>query len=361
MTTDELLSRLAKLGWESGLTRESLDAVADLPLRGDSFELAAITCELAIDNQPITVRGLFYRVVSAGFFPGTDDKFYNKFQNLLVSLRRHRLIPYPWIVDNIRGTIRPNSWSGLEHFADTMKNVYRKHFWAELPVYPHAFVEKDAMSGVLEPVTRELDVALSPVRGYVSDSFAWSIGNQWKRIKDKRIVAIYIGDFDPSGFDLERSLREKLAEFSGLTIDTDDEVVVGPGKSDGDDFDAIDWAIRIAGHPIPRDEGGASVTWKRIALNERDIADHGLHTMRLRRNKRTGKFADTRAAKFFERYGDQCCEVDALPPGVIRERLRDEIMQHVPSDEWERLKEVEAIERETWEQTIGTLRREGSR
>ena len=86
-------------------------------------------------------------------------------------------------------------------YVDTVKEAYRLDFWASLPRYVHVFVEKDAVAGTLAPVTREYDVALSPIRGYVSVSFAHEIGEEWAEIK-KPIFAYYLGDFDASGFDL---------------------------------------------------------------------------------------------------------------------------------------------------------------
>lgn len=183
MKPKELLSRLATLGWKTSLSAEAIESLCTIPLRADNYELAAIAGELAMDCQPITLRGLFYRIVSAGFFASTDAKYYNKTQRLLSALREAGWIPYEWIVDNLRATIKTSSWSGLEAFTDTVRNAYRKDFWASLPNYVHVFVEKDAMSGVIEPVTTELDVALSPVRGYTSDSYAHAIGKSFREIE----------------------------------------------------------------------------------------------------------------------------------------------------------------------------------
>ena len=310
--TDDLLARLASFGWETGLTRESYERIAGVGLRGDSPVLAAILAELAVDCQPITVRGLFYRAVSAGYFPSTDKKYYDKTQRLLCRLRAEGIIPYEWVVDNLRATIKPSSWSGLESFADTVRDAYRKDFWSHLPAYVHVFCEKDAMTGVIEPVTREYDVALSPVRGYISDSYVHSIGKRWGRIR-KPIMALYLGDFDPSGFDLERSLREKLRHHAGR------------------DFD-----------------------WVRLGLNARDFQEHALIPLGLKK-KKDGSYADSRAAKFIQQHGYECAEIDALDPNVIRQRVRVAVTEHIPEGEWERLQEVERLERESWEQTLGTF------
>ncbi|TWU66907.1 hypothetical protein V7x_24790 [Crateriforma conspicua] len=333
MTVGILLTSLDSFGWETGLTVESLERLCELPLRGDSFVLAAIAGELAVQCHPITLRGLFYRVVSAGFFPDTSKPHYTKLQRLLSSLREFGWIPYEWIVDNLRATIKPSSWSGLDDFADTVRDAYRKDFWAELPSYVHVFVEKDAMSGVIEPVTSELDVSLSPVRGYVSDSYVHSIGKSFATI-DKPINCFYIGDFDPSGFDLERSLREKIEKHSNKPIVcklNDGEHVMPGGLPLGEGFHST---------------GTGTITWKRLALNESDFDAHNLIELGVKKS-------DTRSKAFIAEHGTRCAEVDALDPNVIRQRVRDAIMQHVPTDQWEQLKQIEQLEKESWESTLG--------
>ncbi len=315
MTPENLLVGLDQLGWKTKLTDETIRNIAAIVgLRRDSFFLAVVAAELAVEFQPITLRGLFYRAVSAGWFPSTDDRYYKKIGRILSRLRRERVVPYEWIVDNLRSTLKPSSWSGLSSFAETTCDSYRKDFWSNLPDYVHVFIEKDAMSGVVQPVTVELDVPLSPVRGYTSDTFAHDVGSQWRNI-DKPIHCYYLGDFDPSGFDLERSLREKLEEHSGRVF---------AGHNDGD------------------------ASWTRLGLNAEDFAKHNLITL-------DPKQSDTRTKKFVKKYGSRCAEIDALDPHEVRRRVRDAIESHIPTDQWNGLKAVEAIERETWVSTIGSL------
>ncbi|MEM9366386.1 MAG: hypothetical protein AAGD07_10340 [Planctomycetota bacterium] len=336
MNGDELLSRLDSIGWTTTLAPESIDALAALRLRGSSFELAAITAELALEHQPITLRGLFYRVVSTGFFPSTDQRYYSRLQRLVSTLRSEHLIPYSWIVDNLRSTIKPSSWSGLSDFADTVRNAYRLDFWASLDDCVHVFVEKDAMTGVIAPVTEEFDVPLSPVRGYVSDSFAHALGSQFAKIK-KPIHCFYLGDFDPSGFDLERSLVDKLGIHSGKKF------------LFADDSSHIALAEDLA---KTTDLRGAFVTWERLSLTEDDFETHNLIELEVKKT-------DTRASQFMREHGQRCAEVDALDPNVIRQRVREAITRYVPDKKWQRLQEVEFLERESWEATLGQFAKVG--
>ncbi len=264
-TVDALLTSLVSLGRDPSLTRRTYERICEADIRGDNILLAAVLCELAVDCQPITLRGLFYRAVSAGMFPNTDKQYYSRTGRLVTQLRRRGLLPYKWIVDSLRSTVKPSSWTGLSDFGDTVRDAYRKDFWHHLDDYVHVFCEKDAIAGVIAPVTREFDVALSPVRGYCSESFGYEIGNQFRYI-EKPVHCYYLGDFDPSGFDIERDLRAKLERQSLRDIE-----------------------------------------WARLAINIEDFAAHGLLPL-------AAKKKDKRYQKFVDEHGYQCAEVDALVP-----------------------------------------------
>jgi hypothetical protein len=51
-------------------------------------------------------------------------------------------------------------------------------------------------------------------------------------------------------------------------------------------------------------------------------------------------------------YGDRCVELDALDPGVVRTRVREAIESHIDTDEWEALKAIEELQRETLKETM---------
>lgn len=209
-------------------------------------------------------------------------------------------------MDNRRSTQKPSSWSGSNEFVDTVREAFRKNFWASLPDYVHVFCEKDAIAGTVSPVTREYDVPLSPIRGYSSLSYAHQIAVQWNKI-DKPIHAYYIGDFDASGFDLERDMQEKLSRYCSREF-----------------------------------------SWHRLGVNAADFDDFNLIPLK-------PKESDSRYEKFIETHGPVCAEIDALPPTALRDRIRKAIEKHIPQAEWERLKVVEAAERESFETALGNL------
>src|SRR5207244_249571 len=152
-------------------------------------------------------------LVSAGALANTP-KEYKRLGHVMTRLREAGDVPRTWIVDHVRTTLKPSSWSGLAAYGDSIRRFYRKDFWASLDHHVEVFVEKDAVAGTIQPATDEYDVSLRVLRGYSSLSFAGEIADLWARIK-KPIFAYYHGDYDPSGFDLERDLIDKLERYSG--------------------------------------------------------------------------------------------------------------------------------------------------
>jgi hypothetical protein len=301
--------------------------------RSKNQALSERAVEILEVEKPMTLRQLYYRLISAGVLRN-DQKEYKRLGQVMTRLREAGEVPRTWIVDHVRSTLKPSSWTGLADFADTVREAYRKDFWASLPHHVEVFVEKDAIAGTIQPVTAEYDVALRVCRGYSSVSFAGEIADLWAKIK-KPIFAYYVGDFDPSGFDLERDLREKLKRYRGTGWISHSE--------------SLGW--EWLAHKIP--DGTADhwklctglVCWVRLAVREVDFEEHGLIALPV-------KHADNRAKSFIKRYGHRCAEVDALPPSELRERVEDAIVNHIPAARWERLQRVENAEQQTLDKML---------
>jgi hypothetical protein len=79
--------------------------------------------------------------------------------------------------------------------------------------YVEIWLEKDALSGVLYPVTSEWDVPLMVTRGYSSLSFLHEAA---EAITDqgKPAYIYYFGGHDPSGRDITRATEAGLREFA---------------------------------------------------------------------------------------------------------------------------------------------------
>ena len=48
-----------------------------------------------------------------------------------------------------------------------------------------------------------------------------------------------------------------------------------------------------------------------------------------------------------EEHGTKCAELDAIPARELRQRVEEAILSHIDPDQWERLQEIERIEKES--------------
>ena len=135
--------------------------------------------------------------------------------NLLVDARKSGEIPWEWIEDRLRRPRLVNMWADLSDFAETARRSYRRDVWETQPDYVEVWLEKDALSGIFEDVLRSYGVTLNVGRGFDGwDSIRNAAARYYGRHEDGRdVTVLYFGDFDPSGEDMVRSLRERLGWF----------------------------------------------------------------------------------------------------------------------------------------------------
>lgn len=229
--------------------------------------------EVLAANNPMTVRQVYYHLVSRQVVENNRNR-HQSVSDALVKARQQGLIPWEWIEDRLRKLRRVSMWRGLPDFADTAKAAYRRDVWATQPDYMEVWLEKDALSGIFEDALDPYGVTLNVGRGFDG----WdSIRNAASRYEGRdQVTILYFGDFDPSGEDMARSLRDRLAFF-----DVEPELI-------------------------------------KCALTKADIERYNLPPD-------FAKKTDTRAAKFIAKHGDVSVELDALPMDVLRNKLIGEV------------------------------------
>jgi hypothetical protein len=147
--------------------------------------------------RPMTVRQVFYQATVRGIIEKTEDG-YGKVQSDLVRMRRSGMLPYGWITDNTRRQRKPRSFDGIEEALQDCAKFYRTDLWRHASAYVEVWLEKDALSGVIYPVTAQYDVPLMVARGYASLSFLHSAAEAIN-VLDVPAYIYHLGDFDPSG------------------------------------------------------------------------------------------------------------------------------------------------------------------
>lgn len=94
---------------------------------------AAIVAAVQAD-RPVTLRGVFYRVVSAGAIPKTE-KGYQVIKRQLLKLRRDGVVSYADITDGSRWTFKPKTWTSVDQMLDDASVSYRRALWHDCYVY----------------------------------------------------------------------------------------------------------------------------------------------------------------------------------------------------------------------------------
>lgn len=231
-------------------------------------------------EYPVTLRGVYYRVVSAGAVEKTELG-YRLVMRQLLKLRRTGAVPYHWITDGTRWITAPPSWRDVDQMLSDAADSYRRQLWRDQNAEVHIFTEKDAISGVILPVTDRWIVPLGVLRGYASESFAYNVA-QAIRHTGKPTYVYQLGDHDPSGLGAWRDFQDKVTGFLG------------------------DAAGRLIG------------AFERLSVTPEQIEQWQLPT-------RPTKATDSRARKF----AGESVEVDSISPRRLRELVEAAIVQHI--------------------------------
>src|SRR5262249_46578812 len=158
--------------------------------------------------------------------------------------------------------------------------------------YVEIWLEKDALSGVIYPITSMYDVPLMVARGYASLSFLYNAAEYINTLYVPAHI-YHLGDFDPSGINAGEKIEETLQELAP----------------------------------------DAEIYFERIAVTPEQIEEWELPT-------RPTKTSDTRSKGF----GAISVELDAIEPNRLRQLVQEAIEVHLSAAQFEVLKVAEESE-----------------
>ena len=256
--------------------------------------------QYAAQGYDLTLRQLYYQFVSRDILPNRQNE-YKRLGDIISEARRAGLIDWDHIVDRTRNLRRPPHWTNPGDIINSAAQSFRRDKWADQPVRVEAWIEKDALLGVLERACLPLAVPYFSCRGYNSDSEMWAAAQRILDHNDngQRVIILHLGDHDPSGVDMTRDIRERLLLFT----------------EDSGDFEI-----------------------RRLALNWDQIEEYDPPP-------NPAKLTDSRANGYIERYGDDSWELDALEPQVINDLIRTEVENVRDEDAWQAITATEERDR----------------
>ena len=262
-----------------------------------SLDLIDSMRELAEPARPITGRGVGYKLFAHGLIPSMEDQEMKRVYRLLKLAREQGMIPWHWIVDEGRSLERRQRWSDPDAFMDAVRRSYRRDFWDQQSVRVEVWSEKGTVRGVLAPVLDAYGVGFRVLHGFSGATTVYDVAQD---NDGRRLIPLYVGDFDPSGMWMsEEDLPNRLEKY-----------------------------------------GGYHVSLRRVAL----LSEHliGLPSFPASKKK-----TDTRYPWFVRNFGKQCCELDAMDPNDLRARVKDAIKQHIEPTAWNRCAVVNRAEQES--------------
>ena len=182
---------------------------------------------------------------------------------------------------------KPATWDNPSEIVSSCSEQYREDAWAAQPYRPEVWIEKDALTGVIEDVSNELRAPYFSCRGNVSEPEMYAAGKRFARVvrQGQVPIVLHLGDHDPNGVDMTRDIRKRLKMFARQEIEV-----------------------------------------RRIALNLSQVT--GLPPNFAKEN-------DSRYAAYVQLFGTtDCWELDALAPNVISGLVRDALEGLIDQDAW---------------------------
>jgi hypothetical protein len=262
-----------------------------------SIDLIEAMYDAAEAAQPITGRGIGYKLFTAGLIPSMARNEMQRVYRLLKEAREEGEIPWEWIVDETRAIERVSTWNDPAAYVRTVARSYRRDFWNQQPHRVQVWSEKGTVRGVLEPVLEEYAVGFFPVHGFTS---ATAVHDVAEDDDGRELIVLYVGDFDPSGMYMsEEDLPARFAQYDGHHI-----------------------------------------SLRRIALTVGQVA--GLPSF-----PADDKRKDPRYKWFAVNHGHRCWELDAMDPNDLRVCVEREIVKLIEPIAWQRCEVVNNAEQES--------------
>lgn len=278
-----------------------------------SLQLIEVAKTILQEIQPASVRAVCYPLFNVyRLIPDMSKNSTNKVSKQLLWAREQGIIPWKWIVDETRAPEGNPGWDEPEAFAAQVQHAYQRNTWAEQRHLVLVVSEKGTVRGTIRPITDKYHVQFFALHGYSSGTAAHDLAELSRELpEDKTFTILYVGDYDPSGMQMsEVDLPTRLNERYG---------------------------------------GRAEI--RRIALTRADVESGNIPSFPVDSKVKDPRF------KWWHRqgYGNQCWELDALSPVVLRQRVEEHLLTLIDDRHaWNRAIHVQEVERDSM---VGFLRK----
>lgn len=324
-------------------------------------DCAAVIDQYQQQNLRLTLRQLYYQLVSKNTIRN-EEKSYKNLGSVVSDARLAGLLDWDAIEDRVRVPRPPPEWESIADLTASALRQYRLPRWKGQQNYVELWVEKDALAGVLRPIALEYHVTLMVNRGYSSQSAMYEAAKRFleacgspndechtcygdkdcstcagtgkdgkkkcfdcegrkvcqncdgrgfdeyaRKQYDRQPILLYLGDHDPSGEDMVRDVRDRLEMF-----------------------------------------GVRGIEVRKLALNMAQVKHYNPPP-------NPAKVTDSRAAEYIKKHGASSWEVDALPPNVLAQIIRNALDALVDATEMDKVKAQEALDKEQLTKAVASI------
>ena len=155
-------------------------------------------------DTPVTLRQVFYRLVTAELIPNTRSA-YKTLSARTARARREGW--FPALADNTRSIERAGGWDGPAHALESLADQYRRPRDEGQDYQIWVLVEKRTLVEQLRAWFDPYGVAIVALGGYESETLDRMIRSGVAE-DGRPAVGLYGGDMDPTGEDIERNLTD---------------------------------------------------------------------------------------------------------------------------------------------------------
>ena len=242
------------------------------------------------DGFTLTLRQLYYQFVARGLI-ANKDKEYDRLGTIINNGRLGGLIDWDAIEDRSRSLKSRPSWEDPGEIIGAAAYSFKLDRWEGQPHRVEVWIEKEALTGVIQKTCSSLDVPYFACKGYNSQSEMWRSAQRFNNYQAggyrgiQTPVIIHLGDHDPSGVDMTRDILDRQKLFLN--------------------------------HNAP--------IVNRIALNMDQIEKYNPPP-------NPAKLSDSRCENYITEYGYESWELDALEPKVMTGLVERTILSYRDED-----------------------------
>jgi hypothetical protein len=259
-----------------------------------------IIAEYETEGLTLTLRQLFYQFVARGLAPNSE-RTYRKLSKVISDARLAGLVSWKAIEDRTRFLREQPNWGNPQEILDSCATQFRVDKWATQPCRVEVWIEKDALTGVIDQICKSLQVPYLSCRGYTSQSEQWRAGMRFAHYieKGQEVHVLHLGDHDPSGIDMTRDNQDRVDMFTFQQ----------------------------------------GVTFNRLALNIDQVRKYNPPP-------NPTKPSDSRTGGYEAKFGKTCWELDALDPKLLSKLVKTNVLKLRDEAAWKKAEKVEQEHRD---------------